>query len=881
MSFFGEIGEFLSNPFSYAVGVYKDIISWMLPSFESTSLDGVLVNKQSNNAPIPVIYGKRRVGGTRIYVNTSGASKQYLQIILVLAEGEINSIGDVYFDGIINTDSKFSGLISSEVKKTGANPQTTINLAGPWANNNLDGVAYYSVQLLWNNKTFSNIPEITCDVYGKKVYNPATGVTAYSANPALCLRDYLTNTVYGKGLPTSAIDDTLFNAAKTRCDTSVTNYTGGVFIKEFECNAVLDTSRSLMDNTKILLSGMRGIMPFSQGKYGLLIESEQVGSNLLDLNESHIIGGISINSGNQSGRYNQVSVTFVNPDANWQSDEVFYPPADTASGSDQTLFRAADGGKVLLGKATLSTITDRYSAMGIAEAMLKRSRFGKTVSIKVTSEALILTAGDIVSITHSTPAWVSKKFRVLSTTLAVDGTIDLSLIEHDDSIYPWSTKTELNAHSDTTLPDLSEVVDPTSLTAVSSGNAILNEDGSIVPVVQLSWTASADAFVEEYNVEVISSGTVIQELRTSTTGYEIRGLNIASTYTFKVYAVNSLGIKSTGVTSSAHTVSGKTANPADPTSPSVTAKLESLVLEWTNPSDSDFSHVEIRRHSTSTFSSATQIATIKGDTYIDNIGPALTRYYWIRAVDTTGNASGWTTVVNATSTGVTASGVAAAGAVMLDETADQTMAGALLISNIGDSSGTKHVEFDSVNGRLKVLGEFRTAANVRFRNIGDTDNILDFDATREVLKIGKTSSTGSFVGPLGIGAGGALEVLTIHSSTSGEGSIWFADGPSVSGGIALPNSYRGWLSYSHATDSMTIGTSGSTRFTVSSTGKVTLTEDLRCERVTLDGAFYENSQTVTADYTLTAGKNAMSAGPITVNAGVTVTVPSGAAWTII
>jgi len=48
-----------------------------------------------------------------------------------------------------------------------------------------------------------------------------------------------------------------------------------------------------------------------------------------------------------------------------------------------------------------------------------------------------------------------------------------------------------------------------------------------------------------------------------------------------------------------------------------------------------------------------------------------------------------------------------------------------------------------------------------------------------------------------------------------------------------------------------------------------------------DDIFYENGQTVTTNYTLTANKNAMSAGPITINAGVTVVVPSGSAWSII
>ena len=48
-----------------------------------------------------------------------------------------------------------------------------------------------------------------------------------------------------------------------------------------------------------------------------------------------------------------------------------------------------------------------------------------------------------------------------------------------------------------------------------------------------------------------------------------------------------------------------------------------------------------------------------------------------------------------------------------------------------------------------------------------------------------------------------------------------------------------------------------------------------------DEVFYENDQTVTTNYTITNGKNAMAAGPITINSGVTVTVGSGENLTIV
>ena len=48
-----------------------------------------------------------------------------------------------------------------------------------------------------------------------------------------------------------------------------------------------------------------------------------------------------------------------------------------------------------------------------------------------------------------------------------------------------------------------------------------------------------------------------------------------------------------------------------------------------------------------------------------------------------------------------------------------------------------------------------------------------------------------------------------------------------------------------------------------------------------DAVFVETNQTITADYTLTSGFNAMSAGPVTIANGVTVTIPTGATWTVV
>lgn len=48
-----------------------------------------------------------------------------------------------------------------------------------------------------------------------------------------------------------------------------------------------------------------------------------------------------------------------------------------------------------------------------------------------------------------------------------------------------------------------------------------------------------------------------------------------------------------------------------------------------------------------------------------------------------------------------------------------------------------------------------------------------------------------------------------------------------------------------------------------------------------DGCMYENNQTISNDYTITAGRSANSVGPITIATGKSVTIPDGSRWVIL
>ena len=70
----------------------------------------VLVNKQSNNDPIYVLYGKQRMGGTRIFIESSDGSGDLskttkLNMIIVMCEGEIGTVKQMYFNDTIVWDA--------------------------------------------------------------------------------------------------------------------------------------------------------------------------------------------------------------------------------------------------------------------------------------------------------------------------------------------------------------------------------------------------------------------------------------------------------------------------------------------------------------------------------------------------------------------------------------------------------------------------------------------------------------------------------------------------------------------------------------------------------------------------------------------------------
>ena len=98
-------------------------------------------------------------------------------------------------------------------------------------------------------------------------------------------------------------------------------------------------------------------------------------------------------------------------------------------------------------------LTNKFQAQEMAEIILRRSRSSLNVSLKADATALDLSIGDIVNITHATPSFSAKPFRVQGMTLNADHSIGLTLSEHQDSYYTFGTQDPIPEIADTTLPN--------------------------------------------------------------------------------------------------------------------------------------------------------------------------------------------------------------------------------------------------------------------------------------------------------------------------------------------------------------------------------------------------------------------------------------------
>lgn len=276
---------------------------------------------------------------------------------------------------------------------------------------------------------------------------------------------------------------------------------------------------------------------------------------------------------------------------------------------------------------------------------------------------------------------------------------------------------------------------------------------------------------------------------------------------------------------------------------------------------------------------------------------SVTGAFTVGAAGVVFNAAGSNINATALTTGsVNFGGVTQTGSILLGQsTANQTV----LIANGATTSG---------NVKTISIGENGTAGSQTNITIGSSlsNTLITVNANNTTISGNLTiASTGELVITSGAGiyANGSLGTANQVLTTNGTSVYWanssggggFTNGQSISvnnfvlTGSFTANSSTGsagqfllssntsayWQSVSLLS---VYYSNGSLAFEATGTG---VSGGGGATGSGGDQVFYENDITITTNYTISTNKNAMTAGPITINSGVTVTVPSGSVWTIV
>jgi len=575
------------------------------------SQSGIMANEASGIAQIPIVYGRRKVGARRIYLNVK--DKKYLHMVMAISEGEIGRIRKVYFNDTLVIDFTIAGatvtgnqvdgesingtenVIVSEKHKNnlkmryrlGSETQSNIgylHTAFPdeWATSaTCKGVAIVYFELTFNPDVYNSVPNITMEIDGIKVAKVDNLTSTYSVayrsttdgeitytepaapyndswgvNPADVVYDYLTNTLYGKGIDPSHINIDSFIDAKRYCSQTVNASFGGsseTYVR-YMINGHLEPDDTIYNNIKRILSCFQGYLVFSNGQYYLRLNKEVVDpatdieyphevsgnpvdpqtdpillNSLYQFNENNMIGKYDVQLASKQNRFNRIKLTYYDERSDYNpSIQYYYSSTYFTRDNDQIFEREIE----------LPMVTDQRNALTLSGIILNQSRNQTAINFQAVYSALQVEVGDVVCISIENMGWTQKLFRVMSMSINLDGTIDITATEYQHDAYLLTTLPEITEPGLVILPDFNAVAPPTGLTTAT--RVVSAPDGSKQVFIDASWTApTGDGTIKEYEVQVTSTGYE-NYARTSTTSISFGPLP-NGTYTVKVRAINAYG----------------------------------------------------------------------------------------------------------------------------------------------------------------------------------------------------------------------------------------------------------------------------------------------------------------------------------------------------
>lgn len=688
-----------------------------LAGLTSSASRGYSINGESGAAiDHQIIYGRARVGGVRVYDASTGSDNSFLHRIIAFAGHEIESYDQIYLNdevvtldsnGNVTSPSRYNGFVRIK-RYFGAVGQTadsqlvseTSSLSdGRWTTQHtLSNIAYLYVRFTYNVDVFPNgVPVVSAVIKGRKVFDPRTSTTAWSDNPALCLRDYLT-AEFGFNQTSTRIDDAAVITAANICDETVSGE------KRYTCNGSFLTSLSPSQILSDMLTSMGGLLWYSQGKWRM--KAAKYVTPTVTLDENDLRSGVSLSTRHsRRSNFNTVKGKFKGPESEWQ--EADYPAVTNQ------VFISTDNGVVNTLDYPLPFTNSSKTAQRIANIALRRNREQLTFSASFGLKAFQVEVGDFVYINNTRFGWFNKPFEVTSWTFGLTEGLDLqvqmTLREISSAVFTNENPAIFESNN-TNLPSPFY----TEPVGISLGGDVRIVNENLVDVILATVTTTQPNNVERVEVQfkksTDSNWTIVGVGDIGT--YEVLVVDSKATYDFRVRSYNYLGVKSDWQTYNAFQPVGLAAPPADVVNFRANLNGPSINLEWGAVPDLDLSYYLVRHaleETGATFANATTaVEKVSRPATVVSV-PTRPGTYLIRAYDKLGNPS-----INSTS-------------VVVPATALETFTNNLTQTEHPTFSGSK-IGCSVVSNELRIT----TTTSPPSTAIYDFSNYIDTGSVRRV-----------------------------------------------------------------------------------------------------------------------------------------------------
>ena len=218
-----------------------------------------------------------------------------------------------------------------------------------------------------------------------------TFVTTWTRNPAWCVLDYMTNSMYGMGayITTSDANIQSFIDFATLCTSQVPNGAGGLEDQHM-LDIIMDTRRPHWTWVLDLLANYRSTLIYSQQQWKVISDRADLPLRQVFHSGNMVPGRTTVRIASNPAKPNQANVTFANANLDYEMDPLYVQDSASVLGANDPI---KDFDMSILG------ITRESEALRAAAAQLDRARqVVREVSWTTGLEALAVEPGDMARV---------------------------------------------------------------------------------------------------------------------------------------------------------------------------------------------------------------------------------------------------------------------------------------------------------------------------------------------------------------------------------------------------------------------------------------------------------------------------------------------------